>query len=841
MGSKFRKAFTVAELAIGVLLILIIGGPVVMTFRSGIELYTKTEANAEVTNGVRFTVDSFGRRISPMLDHTSEITILLDPVIPDPVPKNDNYLFLMNDKVVHRDISGDHFLEGSEHISGLTFTVPSSAVVSPDNYLLAIALKGSYKTAKLDVEAKQPLYNLPVKDGDNIVDDNYVGNVIYFKTPGAHDMSISFDVYDNATKIKINNSLMPKETVILASYDLNITRNGIEISYTDESSLDWYISDSTGSHREISNADVAADSSIRDDYQFLLVDDDNKPITVNTFDTTGYGSLGNFYIRTGTNTKTVWGPYGVIRARLRPAATTSRGKKITGEPVWSPYVEIKNKTFWETWLGAISGTEFVEGFFNTDGIGDDKKVILDVNTAEEQLAIGITRGHKIKATSGAFTVARLDYKYFDNDRLYSIWKERPESSITDTIPTFMTVTNYSALVNMKMNDIAIFGITLNNTPNIAGGVATEDTPFNDMGYTVYMCALDKDYSHSSELPAITGFHKGVFVHPQDGSSTANYGVSGVDFSPKGITNMYHLPNTTVYNGDCYNPAHIQNSEFVYSNPDLWWPGNHRILYSVLEYYDAADSNKMPKYIIRVRFLKPLSDFTLSRLSELEKEDPWFIGPAFFASEPMWFGDFVGDTIGTDNQTVDVRRYNTPSNTTVVSSNTISNVASDRFYGLKNSTNSTIFKKRLMDLDSDANDTNNRLSVTDRDRYIGMQVFIKNPDHEGDTVDVYNIALVPGFTADEIRSIMPANGKVYEINETIPESRMPSSDTSWYSTTSPARNYNELLFADNTGYVSLGNGDNGSRYSSTSPGILGLQHVPDTCTCPLDNELFKWIK
>jgi len=23
--------------------------------------------------------------------------------------------------------------------------------------------------------------------------------------------------------------------------------------------------------------------------------------------------------------------------------------------------------------------------------------------------------------------------------------------------------------------------------------------------------------------------------------------------------------------------------------------------------------------------------------------------------------------------------------------------------------------------------------------------------------------------------------------------------------------------------------------------LGIQHVPGTCTCPLENELFKWLK
>jgi hypothetical protein len=830
VGACKRKAFTIVELAIGITLMLIISVPVYMTLKTGVDLYLKTEANAVVTNGVRFTMDSFSRRISPMLNETTEIEVLQDPEIPETVPKYMNYVYLSGDSVVYRDSSGDHLLEGSEHITGISFTLPRSADESPDNFILRMSVTGSYKTAKLNIDAKETLYNTPVKDGNNIAGDNYEGNVIFFKTPGINEMSVSLDLYDNDTKIKINNSTMPKGTVILASYDLNITRDDIVVSYTDISSLDWYISGTNGSQRETSTTDP--DNTTKNQYQYQLVDNDNNPITAKTFDTKGYGASGDFYIRTGTSTKTKWidGGYGVIRCRLIPGAITSRGKTLTGTPVWSGYVEIKNKTFWETWLDAISGVP-TEGFYNTN-LGElEKFVTLEVNTEAEQLEMGVLKANKIKAASGAFTVARLDYKYMDNDRLYSIWENRTDKT-SDTIPSIMTVTNYSVLINMKMNDVVLFGVTLSDTPNTYGGVVGSGIAFNDLGYGSILCAVDESYK---ALPGVTGYKQGMFVHPHDGSSTSSYGQK--NFYLKGITNVSKANST---DGDCYNPAHVQNSSFTYDS-ESWWPGNHRILYSVIEYYYADDTYRLPHYIIRVRYLKPLSDSSVKdRLNEIKLKDPWYIGPEFYASEPMWFGEFVGNSTHSDKRTVDVRRYASTAETTVTAAADITaDVNSKQFYGLNYSgTVKDIFKAKDLYLNNDATlatGASDRLKIADRDRYIGMQVYT---DKETAAVDIYDISIVPGFTADEIRSILPANAKLYEISETVPSNRMPTAAMAWYGPGSPARNYNDAVFG--TAGMSDGSGNNGSRYNSVGAGIIGLQHVPSSCTCPLENEIFKWL-
>jgi len=825
VGARTREAFTIIELAIGIMLMLIISIPLYMTFKTGIDLYFKTDANAIVTNSVRFTMDSFSRRISPMINETTEIEVLQDPTIPGTVPKYMNYVYLSGDSVVYRDSSGDHLLDGSEHITAINFTLPASAAESPDNFILQMSVTGSYKTAKLSIDAKETLYNTPSKDGNNIAVVNYEGNVILFKTPGINEMSVSLDIYDNASKIKINNSTMPKGTVLLASYDLNITRDDIDVSYTDISSLDWYISGTTGSQREISAA--VPDSTTKNQYQFRLVDEDNNPITAKTFDTKGYGASGDFYIRTGTSAKTKWidGGYGVIRYRLTPGAITSRGKTITGTPVWSGYVEIKSKAFWETWLDAIAG-EDIEGFYNTS-TGEDKKVILDANTETEQLKLGITNGNKIKATTGAFTVARLDYKYMDNDRVYSIWENREDKS-SDPIPTIMSVTNYSLLVYLNMNNVSLFGVTLSDTPNTS--TVDNDTAFNDLGYTVVLGAAQELSSNSI---GVRDYKQGVSIFPHDGSSTS----SGQNvYSLVGVNNVFPANST---DGNCYNPVHVQNNLFAY-NPDYWWQANHRILYSIIEYYYADDIYRLPHFIIRVRFLKPLSDSSVrDRLDEIKPKDPWYIGPDFYESEPMWFGEFVGSKLA-GSRTVNVRRYASPAETTVTSDSNLADADKMMFYGLNYSgTVKDIFKAKNLDLTKDtslAGGALDKLKTPDRDRYIGMQVYTDKQQLA--YVNIYNISIVPGFTADEIRSILPDKAKLYEISETVPSGRVPTAAASWYGADSPARNYNYAVFS--TAGMSDGSGGNGSRYDDKGAGVIGLQHVPSSCTCPLENELFKWL-
>ncbi len=107
--------------------------------------------------------------------------------------------------------------------------------------------------------------------------------------------------------------------------------------------------------------------------------------------------------------------------------------------------------------------------------------------------------------------------------------------------------------------------------------------------------------------------------------------------------------------------------------------------------------------------------------------------------------------------------------------------------------------------------------------------------------------MPGFTINEIRSIMPINGKLYSIEESIPSSELSKIVAKdWYKSykniiASSENDINKKVFG--TAAKSAGTGDNGSwyyQYAGGDGGIYDLQHIKGTCKCPLHNELFKWF-
>ncbi len=95
--------------------------------------------------------------------------------------------------------------------------------------------------------------------------------------------------------------------------------------------------------------------------------------------------------------------------------------------------------------------------------------------------------------------------------------------------------------------------------------------------------------------------------------------------------------------------------------------------------------------------------------------------------------------------------------------------------------------------------------------------------------------------------MPANGKLYSLEETIPASELLKiQDKDWYKSykniiASSENDINKKVFG--TAAKSAGTGDNGSWYyqnAGSDGGIYDLQHIKNNCNCPLHNELFKWL-
>lgn len=180
-----HRGFTLSELLIGMVLTFIIIGSVSMVVKVSLDIYAKTDAKSIVVDGVRFTADSFRRRITPLLDNATEIQLLgADYLIPDIVSDDNHYIYLSNERVKYKSASDDIAFEGSELIKSLNFELPTSSEDIAANYILKMDIVGRNDNdsakVKLDLTIKSPLYNKPVKSGALTEGNNFLGKTLRF-------------------------------------------------------------------------------------------------------------------------------------------------------------------------------------------------------------------------------------------------------------------------------------------------------------------------------------------------------------------------------------------------------------------------------------------------------------------------------------------------------------------------------------------------------------------------------------------------------------------------------------------------------------------------------------
>lgn len=842
MKYNARTGFTIVEMLIGVVMMSIVIAGIAFTVRSGFDLFTTADSNATVISGVRFTADSFKRTVAPMLNVTDEIELLSEgSAIPASLSEDIHYVFLSNGSVVHRDSKGDHVLEGSEYIDNVEFSIPAASEDTQENYIFKMTINGKnsdYPNAKLDLEVVNALYNRPEKIGTPVSGD-LRGAILKVRASLYLDR---LDLYDNDTKIKINGLTMHKGTKIEAVYDL-INQTGTSQPMTDASIIEWFISGSVSA--DITVSEASPTDLNRNSYYWQLVSG-GDPVTGKVLDTTG-----TFHLDTGA-TETDW-EVGVIRCRVTPAVKSSGGSLVaSGIPRWSDYVVIKaveapSEEF-EDILDVLdpdsqtpNGTGDV---FLTDVATQHNENVFDVNSGQ----ILMTIDSPSKPGYGASFVMQLKHDKFDNDRIYGAWVAGRESA--SDIPSYITVTNYSIVFDSKIKNkitgAALFLSTRSNNDDFGKIIDGElDNNFRDVGYAVQYSPYHYPY----------GFFVSKF---SDGNEIV--GKNKNEPRPLGIYN--ETRNSRVE--DYYHPGSINNDNFTFGQ----WADRYRVMYTVLEYYDETQGKEYPRHILRVRFLKRTDNWNALNpgdpLSEIKKRDPWCIGPKFYASEPMWFGDSVGNpntTRTTSTTTVKVKNYYYTTSQTATLGRQI-NIAAKIFYALKNASNSTVLRKRTMntrvsELNLDGSTISGTgisdalggavLSDPGRSRYVGVKGIIANKRDPEDSVIVYGLDFVPGFSINELRSIMPVNGKLYSLEETIPAAELLKiQDKDWYKSyklmiTSSGNDINKKIFG--TTGKSAGNGDNGSWYyqnAGSDGGIYDLQHIKNNCKCPLHNELFKWL-
>lgn len=840
-----RTGFTIVEMLIGVVMMSIVIAGIAFTVRFGFNLFTTADSNAAVISGVRFTADSFKRTVAPMLNVTDRIELISadKSIIPSSVSEDIHYVFFSDGSVVHRDSKGDHVLEGSEYIENIEFSVPAASDDTEENYIFKISIKGKnndYPNAKLDLEVENALYNRPEKIGTPVSGD-LRGTILKIRARLYLDR---LDLYDNDTKIRLNGLSVHKGTNIEAVYDL-INQTGTSRPMSDDSLIEWFISGSVSADLSVTK-DAPTESNGNSHYWQLV--SGGVPITGKVLDTTGAFHLDTGEIPTNWDT-------GVIRCRVTPVLKSAGGgMTYTGTPKWSDYVVVRKvdapSEEFENILDVLdpdSPTPNSTGdVYLTDVATQQNENVFNVDTGQ----ILMTIDSPSKPNYGASFVMQIKYDKFGNDRIYGAWAAGRESA--SDIPSYITVTNYSVILDSKIKNTstssALFLSTRSNNSNfgkIVNGILNNE--FKDIGYAVQYSPYHYPY----------GFFVSKF---SDGNEIV--GKNKNEPRPLGIYN--ETRNSRVE--DYYHPGSINNDNFTFGV----WTDRYRVMYTVLEYYDENQGKAYPRYIFRVRLLKRTDNWDAihsdpaDKLSEIKKRDPWCIGPKFYASEPMWFGDFVGNpntTRTTSTTTVKVKNYYYTTSQTATLNRQI-NIAAKIFYALKNASNSTVLRKRAMNaraselnIDGSAiSDTGISdilggavLSNPERSRYVGVKGVIKNSRDPEDSIIVYGLDFAPGFSINEIRSIMPANGKLYSLEETIPVSELTKiQDKDWYKSyklmiASSGNDINKKVFGSTA--RSDGSGNNGSWYYQNAGGdggVYDLQHIQGTCNCPLHNELFKWL-
>lgn len=931
MKNSGKKAFTLVELLVGMIMMLLVLGGVVATLRSGLDLFFKSEANGKVTNGVRFTVDTFDRVISPLLANATEVEILSKnsdiPAMAE-LQTNDHYIYLSGDQVMHRTNTKDEPLEGSEYIKSISFAMTKTSKDVAEDWTLSVDIAGevpTYTAAKVAVSMDKMLMSVQKKSGGTGTSDGdyYKGPVLHFV---AQSDKINFSIilgnlgiYDartggnncNKQAIVLNN----KDSLWI-SYDVHPSVDP-GFDWEDASIHEWYISGAIDAPETIvSNDPSSATTEYKEAHRWRLLGNDGhlamydvgqnpNPFevlvskndnSVAKYTTRGFevkqamSSNGKtLYVLIKKNNKESsgnWGSvYGVLWCKVTPAIRNkSTGEIIYGNPQWSDWVRLasqKASTLLGRWVSALRGTEENGDFFKTT-IGEsgnsDYKYLAD-GTAYMSIKVGDENAGTATAAKGQVDLL---------DAVSSIDKESNGKSYT-------TLTNYSIIIDAKIDKGNGYGVLLNGA---AKGSGSRD--YSDNGYVLQVDkAIDalpirvfgKSYQAAYYMATDgnndeSAYYVGTRLYESNNENGSNY-ISG---APGGAT-------TAVYG-----PGYMKNSLFHYSTPNsnrgnsYPWNERKRVIITVLEYY-LNDHPEAPKYIIRMRYLKDYDN-----AAQENKKDPWQIGPDYYYSEPVWWGDYVGDkpeiTVLPEGYYCDkhntrkwgqytdsypdgcswsqgcyykyysqrnkyqynVNNYDSPKSDNNVfslgTSKPSDSFASHYIMRTRYDNNSgtyycSAFKALDMDVRTAINHSgfenpatgaqfnsstqttirnyaNNLFATVSRDRYLALRIW----DHKqgsaagtSTTVQFFNIDYAPGFSKAELKAILPANAKLYEVTETGQEAK-DSTEPLHYK-------LNQDLF-EHSSKAALSDGDGNDKDNTKRViGVMQIQHMKANCSCPLE--------
>ncbi|MEG1825355.1 MAG: prepilin-type N-terminal cleavage/methylation domain-containing protein, partial [Cloacibacillus sp.] len=848
-----KKAFTLVEILVAMIISMVVIVAVLVTMRQSLNIYDIAEAAGVAINDARYTSDAFYRRCAsdinnvPLQYHDSSRmdTIKILGAVPPTAAQNEHYIFLSNGVVTERNKDGDLPFEGSEHIKELSFSMPQSDAASDDkNYILKTSFTSEYKNKEHKVEIELGLFNAPGKQG-NISGDLYAGPVLFYITQGTDYTVTDIKIFNGATDVSNKKDVLKTEVKELtAKYTLQADDAS---NLTDESLVEWYISGGTEASADISTE--PPNSSIIGRKYWKLTDAAGDPLLGQTI-----AVSGDFYISTASG-KIKWdgGGYGVIKCRVIPKAAGFPEK----EPVWGPFVELtaenNQSPFWRDWI------KFLETGENTDDIYStpDSSVKLEISTdGEKVVRINPNGGNNAPAL-----VATVALKYIAEARRNSLENDNPGGKKKTS---FSSISNYSIIVEAENVDVAGYGLLLNGRDNKNKAATPSELLY---GYVLQYDNARKSFPIRLFIRNVQTYNAGSGSWPTTDDKTSVTTLTSQEI-PYGGAKWYSSYGVMPAGNNLeYSPRYMQNKLFYGGNDFMSdiFTQRTRVMYTILEYYMDGKKEE-PHYIVRMKYLKPKKE-VIDKLSDkdrtaLEARDPFYIGPDFYYSEPVWYGRFVSEIPQSpepeetpnekktyqftvcnfsdfNNQLINIAKhildwgggnatpwypmklhyvggYNdqTKKDVTVIARGMEMNVR-EQMGNTKWGTEDKNIIKTLYSMPMDDFPLNRPKT--------GIRLWGGNENSVG--VKVYNIDLVPGFSKKELQAIMPAGASVYTMKDlTTPAEQK----LIWYNPLEYGfENSTDFLLTDENVLLFRWISSNGNgNYSGIKNGIMGIQYTKD---------------
>ncbi|MDO5563522.1 MAG: prepilin-type N-terminal cleavage/methylation domain-containing protein, partial [Synergistaceae bacterium] len=343
-----ENGFTLIEVLIGMVLSVIVLGSIAFGVKSGITLFSKGNASSVVINDTRTVVDSFNRRISPLLAVTKSLDIVnvgdsSEIPLASSLTSSDHYVFLNDSgQLIHRTKSGDVTLLGSGHVVSLDFSIPVSSADNAGNYMLTVTLTTRYKeqeTATQSAVLTKALFNKPEKSGNNAVSGSYKGNALHITCTNY------LRILNGETGASAANTTLTKNTLLTADYAV----------YDTDESIRWLVAASS------SDATVVVDTKAAEGYMAIttasgdMIEDDflhpmpSDDIYVKTSSGHEKYSKNTYYIRYAVGSN------------------------------WSPWVKIAKNTNTRM-FGEDGVTQDIKNYFDEFGVNSKGQTIRNIDS-----------------------------------------------------------------------------------------------------------------------------------------------------------------------------------------------------------------------------------------------------------------------------------------------------------------------------------------------------------------------------------------------------------------------------------------------------------------------------